>query len=375
MSETTSTAPNPPAAPAAPAPRVDPLRPTSGPPGVVATAREKARTAAAAAPPPIAARPDPLSTPAAPAAPADAAAAATPAAAKKPEIDADAAALKTWARLQKENRELKAKLGAIEPDTAAAKTLADARKLYTEGKKMDAIALLAGAKDPSSEMEGLLAEYIAGGKDGAGDLTVADLAKQIAAKDAAEAKRREDEQKANDEKAAAAAADQARRDATAYVGSVIGELGAKYELSAKPENRARAAEEAFKGILVLREARGIDPKDMTPEKTRELIEEALVEIEVEFMLDAQREKVRGDLLGRVGKAPLQTQPPVAGSVPGQAAAPPQNGRREQPETRQPIAPTIDATHARPGVSQQPPQRFYTHEQARQRAREAARTGG
>lgn len=356
--------------PAAPAAPVDRFRPAAGPASAMAVAREKARAASAAAPAPQAGRPDPLSAGAPATVPAPAAPVADPA--KPPEIDADPASLKTWARLQRENRELEAKLKGAEPAMAAAKTLGDARKLYAEGKKIEAIALLSDAKDATGEMEGLLAEYLKGGE--AKEPTVADLAARIEADKAAAREESEKQRKADEEKQATAAAAEAQRAATGFVESVIGEVATKFELCAKAEHRQLAAAEALKGVLVLREARGLDPKDLTPEKTRALIEEALEEVEVELMLDAQRETMRGQLRERISKGPLQT---GAGGVqpdPSQRASAQSSGRREQPETRQP-APTIDASVSRPGVTPPPPRRFYSHAEAQERARQAARGAG
>lgn len=357
------------------APAADRFKPAAGPASALAVAREKARTAAAAAPPPQAARPDPLSAgpaatpptgaPAAPAAPADGADG-------QPKINADEASLKTWARLQRENRELEAKLKGAEPAIAAAKTLGDARKLYGEGKKLEAIALLAGAKDANAEMEGLLAEYLKGGE--AKELTAAELAAKLEAEKAAEREAAEKQKKIDEEKQAAAAATEAQRQAVGFIDHVIGDVATKFELCAKAEHRQLAAAEALKGVLVLREARGIDPASMTPEKTRALIEEALEEVEVELMLDAQRETVRGQLRERIGKTPLQTGGAGVQPDPSQRASAQSWGRREQPETRQP-APTIDASLSRPGVTQPPPRRFYSHAEAMERARQAARTTG
>jgi hypothetical protein len=355
--------------PAAIAPRPDPLRPAAGPAGSLAAAREKARAAAAAAPPAQASRPDPLSATAASVPPPPAAAPAPEP--KRPEIDADAASLKTWARLQRENRELTAKLKDSEPTAAAAKALADARALYASGKRMDAIGILAGVKDPSSEMENLLADYLKGGE--VKELTAAELAAKLEAEKAAERAEDEKRRKEDEEKQAAAGAAEAQRQAVGFIEHVIGEVASKFELCAKADHRQLAAAEALKGVMVLREARGIDPKDMTPEKTRALIEEALEEVEVELMLDAQREATRTQLRERIQRGTGQAGARPLDGNSSQRESAQSLGRRDQPETRQPAPPTIDATLSRPGVSPQPPQRFYTHAQAQERAREAART--
>jgi len=221
-------------------------------------------------------------------------------------------------------------------------------------------------------MEGLLAEYLKSGETK--ELTVAELKAQLDAKEAAQRAEDEKKRKEDEEKATAAAHAEARKQAVGFVDHVIGEVAAKFELCAQPAHRQLAAEEALKGILVLQEARKLDPKEMTPEKTRALIEEALEEVEVELMLDAQRETVRGQLRERISKAPLQTAGGAVQPDPSQRASAQSWGRREQPEIRQP-APTIDASIGRPGVTQPPPRKFYSHAEAQERARQAARASG
>lgn len=370
--------------PAAPPKLADRLQAQQGAAGVIATARAKAiaasATSASAAPAPV----DPLSGGAPPpktAAQLSAEAGTPPAAdqsAKPPadgkpaagtaEIDADAAALKLWAKLQRENRELQAKLKEMEPAGAAAKTLTDAKKLWAEGKKIDAVALLAGSTDPTAEMDALLADYLKG--PGAQEITAADLAKQIAEdkareKAAADAKAKEDEAKA-----AETARTEATKQATAYVESVVAKAAEKYPLAGKPENRAKVAEMALAGVQVLQQVRKIDPATMTPEATNALIEEAIEEVEVEYMLEAQRETTRAQLRERVSKGTLQTGGAEVQQTSSQRFGAADSGRREQPEAGN-RAPTIDSSMSRPGVSPNPPRRFYTHAEAAERARRSA----
>ncbi len=86
--------------------------------------------------------------------------AAAPAPPAKVDIPGDDLALKRVSRLEAENLELKERVGKLDPaaetDAAFARQI---RKLYSEGKKMDALGLLAQA-DPTGEMESLLATYL-----------------------------------------------------------------------------------------------------------------------------------------------------------------------------------------------------------------------
>lgn len=353
----------PAAAPAAP---VDRLQPTTGAAGVVAVALARARATAAAQPAAPIARVDPLASPArvAPAA----APAAAPPPATKPEISADPAAVRQWAALARENRELQARIKTMEPAAAEAATLATARKLYSQGKRIEAVALLANATDATAEMESLMADYLKGGT-AAEEITAAQLAKRLDDEKAAQ-KKVDDEKAANDAEAATKTEmETLTRDARASMVKVLDDpaMAAKYERCARPANREEAAAEVVNQIAKVRVDRKLTAEQMTPELTRTLIDAAFEAVEAEY------DRVLAETTARYSKGTLQTTAAVPGSETSQRASATDWGHREKPEPgTQQTAPTIDASIPRPGVVPQPPRRFYSHAEAAERAREAAR---
>lgn len=363
MPDPVAPAPGTPAA--APAAPVDRLQPTVGLAGVIAGALAKARATAAAAPPPAAPARDPLSAPAAPATPA-----VVPPPAAKPEIDADPAAVKRWAALSRENRELQAKIKTLEPAAAEAATMASARKLYSEGKRIEAVALLAGATDATAEMESLMADYIKGGTT-AEEITAAQLAKRLDDEKAAQ-KVADDAKAAKDAEAKIAAENEMLlKDARESMSKVLDDpaMATKYERCARPANREEAAAAVVGLITAERAKRKLTAEQLTPELTRVLIDAAFSSVEEEY------DRVLAETTARYSKGALQTPAAGVGSETSQRADASVWGRRQEPEPgKQPAAPTIDASLSRPGVTPQPPRSFYSHAEAAARAREAARRG-
>jgi hypothetical protein len=340
--------PTPTATPTPPTPAADPGRPVGDP-----FQRAKARALETV-----------TADPKAPAA------AAPPPAAAKAEINVDPEALKQITALSKQKRELEKKLKELEPAAAGAGDLAKAKKLYAEGKKLEAITLLSGASDPTAEMEALIASYLADGKE----ITAADLAKQIAEDKrlAAEEKKRLD-----DEAAKKSASDQeaaTEREAMGFLDNVLGQATERYPLCADAKHRAEASKAAFAVMNTIREVRKIDPAALTPEAARALVEEAFEEVEVEYMLEDQREATRAALRDRVSKGTLQTSAGGSSSSAGQRGNPADSARRDQPETRPATPTTIDRSLSRPGITTQPQRRYYSHEDAKQRAFDRVKHG-
>lgn len=283
-----------------------------------------------------------------------------------PSIDMDPETLRQVTKLSAEKRALEARLKELEPASAAAATLAEVRKLYAAGKKIEAVALLADSKDATAEMEGLLADFI--GRAEPKEITAADIAKRLddEKKASNDAKAKADAEAA--EKAKGAEQEAAKTAATAYVASIIGELAAQYEHAGKAERRAEAAPAVLAAVTALREAKGLTDDDLaTPEATRALIEEAIDEVEVEYTLEAAREATREAV--KIRKGALQTSASGAGSTSGQRGNPADSARRDQPETRQ-TTPTLP----RPGITTQPRSRYLTHDAAKAKAKEAFRAG-
>lgn len=311
-------------APAAATPAAAPAAP---PPDPIATARAKA-VAAATAPPPAAAAPV---TP--------------PAAVAKPTIDMDAATLKRLTKLSREKREADARIAKLEKDGAPADaTLREAKTLYAQGKRLEAIAKLSGG-DATAEMESLMAAYLNTEAPGEKD-EITQRMEALEKEQTAEKERR-----AKEEEAAKTTAEQVREANTqAFAIGVLDELkgadGAPaYALCALPANRAESAREAIKQAVGLAQARGIT--DLTPDVAKGLMKEAYAAIETEWET--------------IGKERF-TKPQGPTPQPSQGSRPP------APDTSRPLPPQIRPDPPRVGIEIKPPTSgSLTHDQAKAKA--------
>lgn len=265
---------------------------------------------------------------------------AAPAAATKVEIPGDDVSLKRITRLEADNLAAKERIAQLEGAEKDAALLRDVRKLYGEGKKMEAIGMLAGA-DPSGELEELLASYLEADKGTPAAATAeAALAAKVdealqtgkKAQEAIEALRKEDAAKADKE------------DRSNRLGFALQALdGAKnddgtpqFELCSRQENRGDLEKLLFgyaddKGVEQMGHVQrlavkqGVKSEDVTPELARKLILAAYADIEAELeaegleqqkAIDARYKKApragAGD--GRQPQNPQRVTPPVAGSV-------------------------------------------------------------
>jgi hypothetical protein len=245
-----------------------------------------------------------------------------PAAAKaddKPKIEIDPATLKARVKGERELREARERIKQLEPVEARLKELeplAEAKKLYGEGKKLEAIALLSGA-DATAEMEALLEKYLEADD---GTPPKDDVQKRLDAIDEklkAEEKAKADaaeQAKKDAEQAKTAAFEQARKNGVTYASSVAAKHADKFELSSRPKHRDEAAQAALDGVVFLASEREIDLEKLSTEDTEKLFVEAYTAVEADLEEKAKEE------IAAWTKAPKAAPPPAAAQP--RAPAPP-----------------------------------------------------
>jgi hypothetical protein len=212
--------------------------------------------------------------------------------ATKVEVPGDDLALKRVSRLEAENLELKDKAGKADAAEQDAKFAREIRKLYSEGKKMDALGLLAQA-DPTGEMEELLAAYLEKPTATAEAALAAKVDEALdTSKKALEASQRLQAEEAGRAKTAE---NQARLSfaLSALDGAKNDDGSPRFELCARPENRGDIERRLFgylddagveRGGHVQRLAieQKVESKDVTPDLARRLIVEGFEAIEAEL---------------------------------------------------------------------------------------------
>lgn len=329
-----------PAAPAVPAPGTAVAQPGAPPPAPVvdifAAAKAKALAAVTGQPVPAPAKPPVAAPP------------------ETPKIEMDAATLKKLTALSKADRENKAKIAELEAKAPDAATFAEVKKLYAEGKRMEAIAKLSG-KEAVAEMEALMADYLNAPTDAAADDAKDALAakvEELAAKDAAR-----DKADADADAARAAAEEKARGTAvTAFAHQVLdaakaADGSATFELCARAENRAEAADAALEIVKALAFDRKLE--NVTQEQAAELYREAYKTVEAEYE-ELGKRYTRGS--PRSVNVPFDPRRPAT----------PSPGPRTEPESRP--SPVL----SKPPLSTQVPARSLTHAEAKRKALDSVR---
>jgi hypothetical protein len=299
---------------------------------------------------------------------------AEPAKPKVVEIKGDAATLSRVSKLERENLDYKAKIATLETGAKDVETLVQVRKLYSEGKKVDAIALLAGA-DPTAEMEALLIAHLDRPHDpeteGALAAKVEDLAKRIDADEKA--------RKIADDAAAARHEAQAMDNTLAFathaLDTATNEDGSpKFELCARADNKADAAKLAIEHAGTLAVARGIDPAALTPDVARKLLQDAYADVELELEAEGvEREKELAARFRRTPKTvPARAAPDATVQPTAQQVGPPNSGedkgRQDGQQTSRP------QPLSKPRLATETPKPAHTIEAVLAKNRERARYG-
>ncbi len=286
---------------------------------------------------------------------------ATPTPEVKPaKIDMDAATLKQLTKQAREIRENQAKIAQLEATAPDAATFANVKKLYSEGKRMEAIALMSG-KEPTTEMEFLMADYLNAPTDAAQDEAKDALAakvEELAAKDAAREKDAEDQKKAAD----IDAEKQRNAAVTSFAHKILDEAKAAdgsltFELCARDENRVEAAAAALEIVKTLAFDRytAVDPttgertsKDVTQEQAAELYREAYIIVEAEYDEIGQKRYLKRDR-PRSMNASIDPRRPTTPS-PGPRIEP--QSRPSPSITKAPISTNTPATSLTPAQAKQ-----------------------
>lgn len=231
-----------------------------------------------------------------------------------PKIEMDAGTLKRLTALAKADRENKQKIAQLEGSAKDTATLAEAKKLYSEGKRMEAIAKLSGASDGVAEMEALMADYLnaptTDAKDDARDALAAKVDELSA-------------WKTGREKAEAQAAETQRNaQVAAFANSVLdaakqADGSLMFEICARPENRGEAAEAALAIVTALAIDRGLTqdangkPRDVTRDEVAALYREAYQTVEGGYAELGARYSKRGNPQPSSGQHQSMSRPPTA----------------------------------------------------------------
>lgn len=289
-------------------------------------------------------------------APAPAPAAAAPAPETPAKIEMDPAALKQLTKTSAALRRAEQRVAELEAGAKDTGQIAEAKKLYASGKRLEAIALLSG-KDATEEMTALMDAYLDTTPKEPVDPNQARLdaleADNKARKDADEAaKKAAEEEKAK------------QRDAAiqGFAWSVLdaekeADGSAKFPLSASKKNRGEAAVAALRLVSQVYAPKDHPDGNVTPEQARVLFAKAFVEVEKAY--EERYAEELGERFVKRGSAPrpvaghaAQTAPRPATTVP----TPPEPSRANQ-------SPTL----ARPAISTAEYPKSLTHAQALEKA--------
>lgn len=225
--------------------------------------------------------------------------------AAKAELDIDP---ETLSKLTKESEKRRAAEKRAETAEARAKeleggagdmaTLRDAKKLWSEGSRFEAMQKLSGVEDPSSEIEDLLQKWLKVPAKGepAIEETVKALREQAAANAAELAEAKKDREERAAEKKAAAD----RTNAEAFSGQMRDLKGAdgaaRYPLASAPENAGEAAKVALEKANAKLLKLGV--KEVTRELAEHLFELAYAEIEANLTKAKPAAKIEATSDGR-----------------------------------------------------------------------------
>lgn len=282
---------------------------------------------------------------------------ATPAAPAK--IEMDAATLKQMTKQAAALRAAQARVVELEAGSKDVGAFAAAKKLYGEGKRLEAIAMLSG-NDPSAEMEALMGAYLDSAPPAAVDPVKAEidaLKAKDAARDAADAEMKK-------QRAAQAAKE---RDASiqGFAWSILDAAklpdgSPQFELCSLPKNRGEAAVAALVAVKIFAAAEHADG-NVTPEQAKALYTRAFAEVEAEY---------ERDFAERAGSRFVPRGYPPPRQVPGQPVQ-----RVQTTATPAPAEPTRanqSPTLSRPSITTQSQPKSLTPQQALAKAIEKVR---
>jgi hypothetical protein len=261
--------------------------------------------------------------------------AAEPPKTKTAEIKADDAVVRRVSKLEGEAIEHKATIAKLETTAKQAEALLQVQKLWKDGKRTEAIALLAEA-DPTETMEKLLEDHLSQQTD-ATESALAARVDEIKKQVDADAQARKDFEAAQAKKSEAEAQASTLAFATHALDAAVNEDGTpKFELCSRAKNREGAAKLAIEHAVALAVKRGLDVDALTPDATRALLQDAYADVEAEIEAEGvERQREVDERYKRTPKAPA----PRAQQQTPQSAGPPGNGedrgRQEGQQTSRP----------------------------------------
>jgi hypothetical protein len=238
-----------------------------------------------------------------------------------PKIDMDAATLKTLTKQAAALRRAEARVVELEAGSKDVTGFAAAKKLYGEGKRLEAIAMLSG-NDPSAEMEALMGAYL----DSKPPEEVDPVAAEVAALKADNEARKAADLEA---KKLSAERELKARDASiqGFAWSVLDaeklpDGSPKFELCSLPKNRGESAVAAL-AVVKIFAAKEYPDGNVTPDQAKELYRKAFAEVEAEYEKDYS-ERLGARFVPRTGHSPRPVGQPANAwaQKPATPAAPP-----------------------------------------------------
>lgn len=290
--------------------------------------------------------------------------AATPAPAAAPgtpaKIEMDPAALKQITKQAAALRAAEARVAELQAAATDSAQVLEAKKLYAEGKRLEAIALLSG-KDATEEMAALMDAYLDVSPPKPEDEQAARIAALEAdkkARDDAEAQRKKDEE-----------AEKVKQRDAAIQGFAWSVLDAekeangalKFPLCSSKKNRGEAATAALRIVSQVLAPKEYPTGEVTPEQARGLFAKAFVFVEAEY--EKQYAEELGERFVPKG-APLPTLRP--GNAGHAAPAAPRQATTE-PTPAEPTRANQSPTLSRPAITTTTYPRSLTPAQAREKA--------
>lgn len=279
-----------------------------------------------------------------------------------PKIEMDAATLKQMTKQAAALRRAEARAAELESGAKGMESLTQAKKLYGEGKRLEALALLSG-NDATAEMNALMEAFL--------DTTPATPVDPVQAKLDALEKAEADRVKREADTTAALEADKIKaRDANiqGFAWSVLDaekrpDGSPKFELCALPKNRGEAAVAALQLVSKVYAPKEYPDGNVTPDQAKALFAKAFADVQKAYE-DEHLEKygmpyVRPGLPGplKVGQPASRVQTPAATvSTPTEPA-----GANQSP------------TLSRPAISTTSYHKSLTHAQALEKALEKVRS--
>lgn len=278
-------------------------------------------------------------------------------------VDMDPATLKRLTRQSADLRAAEQKITELQSAATDSATVLQAKRLYGEGKRLEAIALLSG-RDATEEMAALMDAYL--------DTTPTTPEQLQAARiEALEADKKTREEAAEADRKTAETERIKQRDAAiqGFAWSVLDAAkeaagGLTFPLCASKKNRGEAAVAALRLVSQVYAPKEHPTGDVTPDQARALYLKAFADVETEY------EKQYAEELGE-RFVPKGSHNPLPGRGHVAPAAP--RPATTEPTPAEPSRANTSPTISRPAITTTQWPRSLTHAQAREKAIEKVRS--